>query len=620
MKNVLTTIITITAVMCINYTSQAVPTVPVGQSIYNTTIVLSHPDYGDPNFYTNFKTTEANGLAELWAVAGTSNDADKAYVNWQYGAGNLELGDENYQHGTIMYHFYTNDLFNGGKVTNSANYQGGYEHIYVATTAVAPTTANNWNGFSITPYEQKYYDQYWSEGVYEVNIPVGVKEFWVVISKPGKDFPPLAANSWQRYLRVTPNITKVAGPNEAPLILWGSTDPRLLTYEWQKSVENELGISGIYLGDGGSFIIGDPNSTIFDNQSVISAAATAGKVLGMDTFALMTYFGLTNDSWSGQTWAAGAEWTNAIRSVEDIAQFATNVGANVIIIDMENYGSISNYLINQSGGSVTTDAYNRGAEFAAAVRSKAPRTTLMLIPEYGIYPGSGSYPAVRAFRNGLMSVTPHLNVLVGLEYTYGWGPDPAGNNDNKIMSPYGVEYTDPNAYKTTVINYMNAAKTQLRAETYDPNIWDQYGGVAPGFYMLGTWSDHVGKRSAWYTPKLFAAQLEAFQQAGAKLIWEFSWRFPWVKWELNETIAAGLQDWQTLDPSNPEYWTGWYSTRDTHPYIGAYIEVIKARGTPDPNAWVSQMAGDINKDFYVNFIDLDSMALQWLDSSPTNVP
>ena len=180
---------------------------PDGQSIYNSTIELT---VAAPNFYTDFGASKAEFVDKVCAIAGMSNTGGLAYVGW-ISQGVLEVGAPNYQFGSVFYRFHTNDLFNGGTVTNSANYQGGYEHLYVATTAVVPTTINGWGGFSITPYDQKFYDQYWSEGVYTINIPVGVKEFWVVISKPGKEFPPMSANSYQRYLNVVPSV--IVDPN-----------------------------------------------------------------------------------------------------------------------------------------------------------------------------------------------------------------------------------------------------------------------------------------------------------------------------------------------------------------------------------------------------------------------
>jgi len=200
---------------------QAVPTVPVGQGIYDTTQSLS---IASPNFYTNFKATQALGLAEVWAVAGSSNTSGEAWVNWQYGAGNLNLGTWNYQNGTIIYRFATTDMFNGGTVTNSANYQGGFNHMYVATTAVAPTTTNGWNGFSITPYDKKFYTNYWNEGTYSVNIPVGVQEFWVVISKPDGGS---SNESYQRYLNVQANIVPVPEPAKIALLSLGGLALRM---------------------------------------------------------------------------------------------------------------------------------------------------------------------------------------------------------------------------------------------------------------------------------------------------------------------------------------------------------------------------------------------------------
>jgi len=180
---------------------------PRGQSIYNTTIELT---VANPNFYTDFGTSKAEFVDKVWAIAGGSNTGGLAYVGW-IGQGNLEVGATNYQYGSVFYHFHTYDLFNGGTVTNSANYQGNYEHIYVATTAAVPTTTNGWDGFSITPYDQEFYTNYWGEGIYTANIPVGVKEFWVVISKPGRPEPPMSANSYQRYLNVVPTV--IVDPN-----------------------------------------------------------------------------------------------------------------------------------------------------------------------------------------------------------------------------------------------------------------------------------------------------------------------------------------------------------------------------------------------------------------------
>ena len=183
----------------------ASPFVPIGQTNYNNTINLTE---ASPDFYTNFGPSEAGYLAQLWAVAGYSNTPDAAHLTW-YSAGNLALGDYTYQCGSIFYHFQTTGVFNGGTVANSVNYQGGSNHSYIATTTVAPTTTNNWNGFSITPYDKEFYTNYWGEGVYTVNIPVGVSEFWVVLSKPDGD---TSNNSYQRYLDVQANIIPIPEP------------------------------------------------------------------------------------------------------------------------------------------------------------------------------------------------------------------------------------------------------------------------------------------------------------------------------------------------------------------------------------------------------------------------
>jgi hypothetical protein len=128
--------------------------------------------------------------------------------------------------------------------------------------------------------------------------------------------------------------------------------------------------------------------------------------------------------------------------------------------------------------------------------------------------------------------------------------------------------------------------------------------------VLGTASDRPGKRSAWYTPELFAAQLEAYAALNVPLVWEYAPIFAWKQWFGNEVSAAGMYPYD--GNPNPDNNNNWVAEVSTNPYLEAYKAVLLNRGMPSPQYVVPQN-GDINGDLVVNLADIQALALQWLD-------
>ena len=152
--------------------------------------------------------------------------------------------------------------------------------------------------------------------------------------------------------------------------------------------------------------------------------------------------------------------------------------------------------------------------------------------------------------------------------------------------------------------------------------WDNQGDVAPSFSVLGTAFATAGKQSAWYTPELFATQLQAFADADVPLIWEWTWAFPWKHWTDNAAKAAGLAPYRQTgpNPGHPDFPDNWYVQLGTHKWLDAYIAVLKARGMPEAKPWPFEQEADIDGDGYVNSGDVGAMGDEWLDSSPKHGP
>lgn len=407
-----------------------------------------------------------------------------------------------------------------------------------------------------------------------------------------------------------------------PVLLWEDCGlDRILTWEWNHSTENEIGLSGTVLG---MTHIGDPAEMILDetNLTRFSNAVQAGAPLGITTFGYRVNMGSGTSYFSSQSWTNTTDWTNAINSIHAVGQLMQATGIKVVVLDVEDYG-VTNYMFRSfSAGSY---AYNRGAEIASILRSYCSDVIIMLIPEYGTgafwsgynisYEPAGSM--YNRFRNGMMSIEPHVKVYVGTEATYGCGGEI--NDRQAALRVEGITqyYNTPASYKAAIINYLQTAGSDLRAKSDDPAVWDAYGGLAPGFWILGTNPNRSGKQSAYATPDFFAAQMEAFMTINPPLIWEFCSRFPWARWTNYELEQAGMIPYDG-HPSE-DYWQSWYAIQPVNPFLDAYRAVLKARGTPAQPVYY-QLAGDMNRDSYVDLTDLCLFAAQWLEEAPPAAP
>jgi hypothetical protein len=401
-----------------------------------------------------------------------------------------------------------------------------------------------------------------------------------------------------------------------PVMLYSVPDNRLLKYEIDRMVANDIGMSGVVLGL--SQITDDVNAagginTLKQSYKDIIDAAQA-RNLGMKHFAVKSYMGYVTAAWPANTWATGTAWTKAMANLTATAQACNFAGIRHIIIDGERYtnldqGTLSGtYMLSLSDATSLSQAYQRGMDVAAAISAAAPNVDVILAPEYGSgYIGSlSSYPCWQKFRSGLLAGSSTLKVYTWVEGTY---TELAGLNDDSIQLDGVGTYMDPAAYKTAVTSYLNTISANIRSRTDTPANWDARGGLVPGFWVIGTSNQREGKRSAWYTPKMFAAQLEAYKALNVPLVLEYAPIFAWKQWFGNEVAAAGMYPYDgnyNVDNNN-----NWVAEVSCHPYLEAYKAVLRARGTPVPMYSFTQ-AGDIGGDGYVNFKDLRTMVDQWL--------
>jgi hypothetical protein len=470
-------------------------------------------------------------------------------------------------------------------------------------------------------------------GVYEqqlvLSIPAGLSEFYVaVVSDWG------TSNYFGMY---SMSVDAVVKDPILPAISWTVPDNRLLKYELDRTANNDIGFSGTVLDSWN--IADDPNGVADAGMSRPAGMnllkdsyldiTTAGAAVSppMTHFAVRLNMGYVTTLWPANTWLRGAgasdPWNLAMDSIQAVAEGCVYAGIRHIILDGERYvnwpGGLpltGTYLINQSDSTAIDEAYQRGLEIAAVLSSAALSLDVILLPELGSgYMGNtSSYPAWNSFRNGLLDGSATLKVYVGIEGTYADHSGTGVNDD--VIELYGVgSFSDPIAYKAALTTYLQTIDANLRARTTTPANWDSRGGIVPGFWVLGTASDRPGKRSAWYTPEMFAAQLETYVALDVPLIFEYHPMYAWKQWFGNEVSSAGMYPYD--GNPNADNLNNWAAEVSTHPYLEAYKAVLRERGTPSPIYGFPQ-PGDVNGDSYVDIDDVDDLALEWLDSSPTN--
>ncbi|MHB0947045.1 MAG: hypothetical protein ACYC3B_07725 [Sedimentisphaerales bacterium] len=454
-------------------------------------------------------------------------------------------------------------------------------------------------------------------GVYEqtltLSIPAGLSTFYVaVVSDWG------TSNYFGMY---SMSVDAVLKEPSVPVMMYMMPDNRLLKYELDRMVTNDIGMSGAVLGL--SQITDDVNAAGGINlvKRSYKDIVDAGENVGMRHFAVKSYMGYTTSTWPANTWATGTAWTKAIANLTATAQACNFAGIRHIIIDGERYTNLDQvtmsgtYMLEQNDSTSLNNAYLRGKDVAAAISAAAPNVDVILAPEYGsgYIGGVGSYPGWQKFRSGLLDGSTTLKVYVWVEGTYTWL---TGVNDNTIeLHGIGGSFTNPALYKTAVTNYLNTVSANIRSLTDSPTKWDSRGGLAPGIWVLGTANNREGKRSAWYTPELFAAQLEAYAALNVPIVLEYSPLFAWKQWFGNEVSAAGMYPYD--GNPNPDNNNNWVAEVSCNPYLEAYKAVLRARGMPSPKYSFGQ-AGDVDGDSYVDFYDIETLALEWLNSSPMN--
>lgn len=397
---------------------------------------------------------------------------------------------------------------------------------------------------------------------------------------------------------------------DVPITIWGRAhDPNMIAYEWSQSQRNETGISGSVVM---STFVGDSNTDILQYEPVISPAVNAGKSIGMEHFMFKMNFGYAsaNSNFSATTWLDDTEWAQAIRSIECMTQLAYDTGVKALIFDIEPYDIGANYIFTRTEQTELDAAYQRGVEVGNAIKSIDPSITIMLIPEHGAasYWASGNasgWLALNRFRNGLMEAQLTGGVLVGLEGTYGWGSVDVDDVSVRVNGSL-VEFTDPAAYRSALISYIQSVAADSRGTTDADKLsyWDNYCGVAPGFWVLSQGTDHIVKREAWYSAALFDTQLTAFKDAGAKWIWGYGNGYPFRQFGTNEVSAAGYQVGGTVE-TNPDYAISYYYQYSVNLNIDDYIEVFRKHGNFN--------SADMNNDGYVNLEDFAMLALDWMD-------
>ena len=444
-----------------------------------------------------------------------------------------------------------------------------------------------------------------------LNIPSGVSVFYVAVVHDWA-----SANRFGIY---SMSVDAVLKEGIMPVMMYRMPDNRLLKYELDRMVTNDIGMSGATLG--GWNVADDPNATGGINTAAVKDSykdiVTAGANVSpaMKHFSVKSYMGYTTANWPANTWAAGTAWTKAIAQITSMAQACAYAGIRHINLDGERYtgldqvGLSGTYLMFLTDATSLSNAYQRGFEVAQAISAAAPEVDVILAPEMGTgYMGNTStYPAWHRFRNGLLDGSSTLKVYMYVEGTYAAN---TGVNDTSTQI-YGVagSFTDPALYKTALTNYLTTINTNIRNRTDTPSKWDARGGVVPGIWVLGTANDRPGKRSSWYNPELFAAQLEAYAALNVPLVWEYAPLFAWKQWFGNEVSAAGM--YQYDGNANPDNNNNWVAEVSCNPYLEAYKAVLLNRGMPSPQ-YVIPQSGDINGDSYVNMLDVKEMANQWL--------
>jgi hypothetical protein len=405
-----------------------------------------------------------------------------------------------------------------------------------------------------------------------------------------------------------------------PLTLWGlwGSDLEVLTYLWSDQSVNELAFSGSVLLHPA---FGDPNAITAEYETAVIDAVAAGNALGMNNFMMRLRMGTATSGWSTTSWTDTTEWANAMTTVQQTAQLAADAGIGTLMIDVENYTS-GTYLFETSDAGEIAAAYNRGLEIGNALKATNPDMRIILMPEFfaGVFWGGGSsgiMDSANSFRNGLMKAGLGGGVLVATEGTYGNG---AGNtNVNEIDVRYNGAYTaysDPEQAKTAFIDYINTVAAQCRAETDSDNLdyWDNYCGIAAGSWVLGTDGTYSGKRSAWFTPELFEAQLQAFQDAGVKQIWTYGPNMPYIQFGTAEVTSLGYPTGNSGGSyTNPaETAMRYYLQYTMHPAIDEYVNVLQQYG--------NYSTKDINTDSEVSLEDLALMAQDWGKCENINCP
>ncbi len=458
-------------------------------------------------------------------------------------------------------------------------------------------------------------------GVYEqtltLSIPAGLSQFYVaVVSDWG------TSNYFGMY---SMSVDAILKEGTMPVMMYYMPDNRLLKYELDRMVTNDIGMSGATLG--GWNIADDPNAAGGINTAAVkdlyNEITTAGKNVtpAMRHFAVKSYMGYTTTRWPANTWQRNSgnpadPWNLAIASLRNMAQVCAYAGIRHINIDGEQYPVLDQvtfsgtYLLFLTDATSLSNAYQRGVEVAQAISAVAPEVDVILAPEWGTgYMGNlSTFPAWHKFRSGLLDGSSTLKVYMYVEGTYA---NNTGVNDTSTEI-YGISgsFSNPATYKTTLTTYLNTINANLRTRTDSPTKWDSRGGIVPGIWVLGTASDRPGKRSAWYTPELFAAQLEAYAALNVPLVWEYAPIFAWKQWFGNEVSAAGMYPYD--GNPNPDNNNNWVAEVSTNPYLEAYKAVLLNRGMPSPQYVVPQN-GDINGDLVVNLADIQALALQWLD-------
>lgn len=453
-----------------------------------------------------------------------------------------------------------------------------------------------------------------------LDVPVGVSEFYIVVYEHGSNdafgVNYDSGNPSTTGLHASVPMVELFDPLGTAVILDSDPNQMLKMFAWdlQEHLNNEVGLSGVILD---SMNLGDPAGSPAEFLADAAYLTNQAQRVGALTFALKISLDATPE-FSATTWQDnGDDWTNAMDHIDRVGQWLAQTGASVVIIDVSNPG-VTGHMIEKTSSAEQAAAYNRGAAIATTLRSYISTVKIILTPELGAeayWGGANSVytPATSVyhqFRNGLMSVTPNIRVYVGTEGTLG---NSGAINDAAISlrengSP--VDYTDAATYQTALESYLTTVAAQMRATSTSTATWDNYGGLAPAFSVLGTEFSTLGRQSAYYTPELFAAQLEGFDAAGAELIWEKSDITAWNQWMSNQVTDAGLEAYDPCNITVPDYPANWLAVQPVHPYIEAYRQVLRERGTPaDPIVY--DVLGDINGDADVNLGDLGVMSEEW---------